>query len=228
MTMSVLNPPRQQLPIVRAAHAKWPKTPRLSAAWLITEKIDGTNSCLAISRLDKGGHELSAADLDFPSPTGVRVVFTPDGVYALRAASRNRWITPDPKSDNFGFAAWVHANAEALAGLGEGRHYGEWYGQGIQRTYGLAERRWALFAERWRFNLPQDLAGIGVEVVPQIATAAGQELNERVVWALEQLDQHGSHAVPGKRAEGVVVTHLQDPTKKFKALGDEVVWMEVQ
>jgi hypothetical protein len=225
--VSVLNPPREELPIVRTDHVKWPKTPRLSAPWLITEKIDGSNSCVAISRLDSGGEPPSAADLDFPEHTGVRVVFTPDGVYALRAASRNRWLTTDPRSDNFGFAAWVHTNAEALAALGQGRHYGEWYGAGIQRTYGLQTRRWALFNERWRFNLPEGLAEIGVEVVPQLAVAEGGELVERVSWALDRLDQNGSVAVPGKRAEGVIITHLQDPTKKFKALGDEVAWMQV-
>lgn len=38
--------------------------------------------------------------------------------------SRNRWITP--KDDNFGFAAWVEANKDAILKLGPGRHFGEW------------------------------------------------------------------------------------------------------
>ena len=58
----------------------------------------------------------------------------------IAAQSRTRIITPE--KDNHGFARWVYANKEALiAVLGDGRHYGEWWGNGIQRGYGLKEKR---------------------------------------------------------------------------------------
>lgn len=66
----------------------------------------------------------------------------------IHAGSRNRWITPE--DDNFGFARWVHEHAAELASLGPGYHYGEWWGAGIQRRYGLAEKRFSLFnSGRW-------------------------------------------------------------------------------
>src|SRR5687768_207065 len=49
------------------------------------------------------------------------------------AGSRSRWITP--QDDNFGFAKWVAENRIDLLGLGPGRHYGEWWGLGVQRGY---------------------------------------------------------------------------------------------
>lgn len=61
------------------------------------------------------------------------------------AGSRNRWITPE--SDNFGFAKWVAENQDDLRTLGPGRHYGEWWGSGIQRGYGRknGQRHFSLF-----------------------------------------------------------------------------------
>jgi len=46
--------------------------------------------------------------------------------------SRNRLITTE--NDNFGFAAWVEENKEQLALLGDGHHFGEWAGPGIQKN----------------------------------------------------------------------------------------------
>ena len=69
--------------------------------------------------------------------------------------SRNRWITPD--DDNYGFSRWAHENKEELLKLGPGYHYGEWYGLGIQRGYGLNEKRFMLFnCTRWgEHNTPE-------------------------------------------------------------------------
>ena len=53
--------------------------------------------------------------------------------------SRTRWINPD--DDNFGFSRWAHENKEELLKLGSGIHFGEWWGCGIQRKYGLSEKR---------------------------------------------------------------------------------------
>jgi hypothetical protein len=93
----------------------WPKIARLNRDITITEKIDGTNAA---------------------------VIVTEEGEVA--AQSRTRIITPD--ADNFGFARWVAEHAETLVDLlGPGRHFGEWWGQGIQRRYGLTEKRFSLF-----------------------------------------------------------------------------------
>ncbi len=58
--------------------------------------------------------------------------------------SRNRLIKPG--DDNMGFAFWVYENAEALAQLGDGYHYGEWAGPGIQKNpHMLDEKTFFLF-----------------------------------------------------------------------------------
>lgn len=80
--------------------------------------------------------------------TNAQVEITEDGI--VRAGSRNRYITPE--GDNHGFAAWVRDNADDLRRLGPGRHFGEWWGSGIQSGYGLpkGEKRFSLFnVSRW-------------------------------------------------------------------------------
>lgn len=100
------------------------KIARLSRDCVVTEKIDGTN-----------------AQIFFPEDGGPMLV-----------GSRNRWLTPN--DDNFGFAKWAVEHEEELrAGLGFGRHYGEWWGAGIQRRYGLDHKRFSLFnVARWVEN----------------------------------------------------------------------------
>ena len=74
------------------------------------------------------------------------ICITEDG--DLFAGSRSQWITP--AQDNYGFAKWVEGNKAELLKLGPGYHYGEWWGQGIQRNYSLREKRWSLFnVSRW-------------------------------------------------------------------------------
>lgn len=132
--------------------------------------------------------------------TNAAVVVTDGGVYAQ---SRKRIITPG--DDNFGFAGWVAQNAEALASvLGPGWHYGEWYGLGIQRGYGLTERRFALFNPDRYAEAPSQLER--VDVVPVLAR---HTFTDNIVkYALHQLREDGSQLVPGfKPAEGIVVYH---------------------
>ena len=58
--------------------------------------------------------------------------------------SRKRIITPE--DDDYGFARWVERNAEELVKLGDGRHYGEWTGLGIQKNpHQLSEKKLFLF-----------------------------------------------------------------------------------
>jgi len=69
----------------------------------------------------------------------------------IRAGSRSRWITPE--DDNYGFARWVEANKDELIKLGPGYHYGEWWGNGIQRKYAMAKKVFSLFnVHMWRVN----------------------------------------------------------------------------
>ena len=81
--------------------------------------------------------------------TNGQIVVSEDG--DVRAASRSRWIAPD--DDNYGFARWVNANESELRELGPGRHFGEWWGSGIQRNYSQPVKRFSLF--RSQRNLPR-------------------------------------------------------------------------
>lgn len=58
--------------------------------------------------------------------------------------SRNRFI--EPGDDNAGFAKWVVENEDSLVTLGDGYHYGEWCGPGIQSNpHNLEEKEFYLF-----------------------------------------------------------------------------------
>ena len=136
--------------------------------------------------------------------TNAAVVVTDDAVYAQ---CRTRVITP--QADNFGFALWVEQNGPALRdALGFGRHFGEWWGVGIQRGYGLRERRFSLFnVSKWR-DSPFVLANasIGLSVVPVLYE--GPFSLESVDEAVAALTIGGSAAAPGfPKPEGVVVFH---------------------
>src|SRR5438105_3732245 len=78
--------------------------------------------------------------------TNAQIFITEDGT--IHFGSRSRWITPE--NDNYGFARWATEHKEDLLKLGPGRHFGEWWGCGIQRGYGLKEKRFSLFnVMRW-------------------------------------------------------------------------------
>lgn len=68
--------------------------------------------------------------------------------------SRKRLITPD--DDNYGFAKWVEENHDELLKLGDGYHYGEWAGEGIQKNpLKLEGKHFFLFNTfRWNPNNP--------------------------------------------------------------------------
>lgn len=132
--------------------------------------------------------------------TNAQIAIDEDG--NIRAGSRTRWIYPS--NDNFGFALWVEQNKSELLKLGPGRHFGEWWGQGIQRKYDLDEKRFSLFnVTRWRDN--PDLPAC-CHVVPTLYT--GIFMTQAVVAALGILELNGSQAAPGfMRPEGIVIYH---------------------
>lgn len=119
----------------------------------------------------------------------------------VAAGSRNRWITPE--DDNYGFARWVVEHADELRELGPGMHYGEWWGLGIQRGYGLNEKRFSLFnVARWSESRPTCCY-----VVPVLARR--EFSTDWVNATLSDLRMDGSRAAPGfMRPEGVVVYHV--------------------
>jgi hypothetical protein len=137
--------------------------------------------------------------------TNALVSIGKDGI--IRAGSRSRWITPE--ADNFGFAAWVRDHADELRGLGPGLHYGEWWGAGIQRRYGLDHKRFSLFnTSRWSDDAVRPAC---CHVVPVLAT--GTDIREAVEEALAKLRKRGSYAAPEfARPEGVVAFHTASST----------------
>jgi hypothetical protein len=129
----------------------------------------------------------------------------------MRACSRTRFI--DPSNDNYGFAKWVQQNNEDLFNLGVGRHYGEWWGKGIQRGYGLDHKRFSLFnTHKWIDNRGL-LLGIGNTDCPNCCTVVpvlhmGIFTTDLVEMCMELLEKRGSRAAPEyMKPEGIVVYH---------------------
>lgn len=151
---------------------------------VITEKLDGTNAQILIE----------------------------DGKI-VGVGSRSRWIAPGKLTDNYGFARWVEANEEELLKLGEGTHFGEWYGAGIQRAYGRTgnDKRFALFnTSRW--------SGEDRPACCEVMTVlyAGEFSRDAVHAQMRRLAEEGSAHVPGfMKPEGIVV-YLPGPTMLLK------------
>lgn len=181
----------------------WPKISRLNRDVVITEKLDGTNSA---------------------------IIITDDG--RVYAQSRTRILSP--WHDNFGFRHWVEQNAEALKyALGPGTHFGEWWGEGIQRGYGVDYKQFSLFnTHKWVVREPgqpdrltTELAeirknGVRIDVVPilyrgPLMNTVGYLDNKESFkfqyvpsFLVEWLRKDGSVAVPGyMKPEGIVVFH---------------------
>ena len=133
--------------------------------------------------------------------TNAQVHITDDG--RILASSRNRWVTPE--ADNFGFARWVKDHEAELATLGPGSHFGEWWGSGIQRGYGLknGEKRFSLFnVSRWEKDPPPSCC----LVVPVLWRSDFTAVDFGAI--LRELAHHGSHAAPGfMDPEGIVIWH---------------------
>ena len=176
---------------------KFPKVPRLNRDCTITEKIDGTNAQVYIE------HKIV---LDWGSPYADGILFEKSGV-CLFAGSRKRYLTIE--NDNFKFARWVQDNGEELLELGPGRHFGEWWGQGIQRNYGLKKKRFSLFnTSMWSDELGIDYKDRPAccDVVPVLYSGPFDTdiVNHEVKW----LRANGSMAAPGfMKPEGIMVFH---------------------
>lgn len=168
----------------------FPKMARLSREVVITEKLDGTNASILITPGCPGDEHVIHSWFDDETATDM----------VMYAGSRTRWITPG--NDNYGFAAWAVENAESLRMLGEGHHFGEWWGAGIQRRYGKADKTFSLFnTHRWQVLRPECCDVVPALYIGVFTTGAVEE-------SLAHLEQNGSVASPGfMDPEGVVVYH---------------------
>lgn len=121
-----------------------------------------------------------------------------DGEFLV--GSSTRWITPT--DDNYGFARWAYEHKDELLTLGPGSHFGEWWGQGIQRNYGLTEKRFSLFnTARWSEERPACC-----HVVPVLYR--GEFKTSAIETVLDGLCAEGSAAAPGfNKPEGIVIFH---------------------
>lgn len=177
---------------------------RLSRDVTVTEKIDGTNGQIYV------GH---------------------DGY--VKAGSRNRWLGLSKNEDAFGFARWVDDHQDELReGLGAGRHFGEWFGAGIQRRYGLDEKRFALFnAGRWSDD-PEERGNdpiTGLSKPPRPACCHVVPVLYRGLFdtavidgILASLASGGSRVSPGfMKPEGIVVWHEHARVLFKKTIGDD-------
>jgi len=141
--------------------------------------------------------------------------------WQILIGSRTRWITP--ADDNFGFARWATEHHDELMALGVGRHFGEWWGQGIQRKYGMAEKRWSLFnVSRWclagetpqriptadpRIVKMQDVLPACCSLVPVLYR--GKFTTDACEAAIADLRTNGSKASPGfMQPEGIICYHV--------------------
>jgi hypothetical protein len=153
---------------------EFPKISRFSREVIVTEKIDGTNA----------------------------LVYINDTMDEVFAGSRTQWITPE--ADNFGWARWVEEHRDELLALGPGAHFGEWWGAGIQRKYGLTEKRFSLFnTHRWSDDATRPKC---CSVVPVLWRGPFDLFNADACIA--NLIANGSVASPGfMKPEGIVIFH---------------------
>ncbi len=205
---------------------KFDKIPRLSRDIVITEKIDGTNAQVYIvsyKSLTMMYDTDSYIDhIKKQAICEIKNLGQEFNNYYIFAGSRKKWLDTSSKGDNFGFAKWVEANAEELLKLGEGRHFGEYYGQGIQRNYGIDEKRFALFnVKKWE---DPEVRPKCCDIVPVLYRGKWYRQdfyapNEFINY----LKLEGSKIVPGfMNPEGIIIYHTAS-RKLFKKtiLNDE-------
>lgn len=171
----------------------FPKIPRLNRDCVITEKIDGTNGQVYI--VPKHTYIPGLFDKPYRIDAGESWIF---------AGSRSRWVSF--KEDNHGFYKWVAEHKdELIAQLGEGQHFGEWWGAGINKRYPGAPKTFSLFnTSRWIPIQQQGLLTV-CTIVPMLYEGPFSSVVCKH-W-VNDLANLGSKAWPGAKAEGIVVFH---------------------
>ena len=191
------------------------KIARLKRNVVITEKIDGTNACVVIS---------------------------PSGLIFLRshvARSSRRMMTTTV------LRGGLRTMPKRLAKLGEGYHYGEWWGSGIQRRYGMDRKVFSLFnVGRWTPENP-NLPSSCCSVVPILSQGAlidadnaledlktqRQSRRSRVHEARgdHRVSQRRSHVLQddhreGRRVEGETEVNGEHKTPSAHGTEERRVW----
>ena len=217
---------------------KFNKIPRLSREIIITEKIDGTNGQIYIVRYKDfwnkctdGYAFYSIQDfIDQYCLYKTVAIESEDDILYMFAGSRNKWLDCSSKGDNFGFAKWVKENAEELLKLGEGRHYGEWWGKGIQRGYGLDEKRFSLFnVNKWADKKTgielkdEDKRNYCPECCYVVPTLWIGEFDTLAIESnLKELKRNGSIASPNfMNPEGIIIYHTASRTLFKKTIEND-------
>jgi len=208
---------------------KFPSLTRFSHGWTITEKLDGSNACVVIVQ----ANEVAAGQV----PAEAKLFYSAATDLVVLAQSRKNLIFPGKTTDNFGFAQFVKDNAEEfVAKLGEGRHFGEWVGKGVnKRGYNLDQKRFVLFnTHRWTgADLPErvDVVPVLAEGYIDIDATEDRIAVGAAVGALAMLKQSGSVYAPGfMDPEGVVMRHGPSGTlfKKTFDYDEQGKWAENQ
>lgn len=189
---------------------KMQRTEKMSTRFIITEKLDGSNA---------------------------QICFDEEG--KMWVGSRNRWITPGKNTDNYGFAQWCLENEEELRKLGRGRHFGEWYGEGIGprgNAYGEAIRaanpgimfpsrevapirRLALF-NTTRFAPGRDTLPACCEVV-KVLLEGNSDVRSAMRVVEDTMRTLGSQHVPGMMDPEGYVVYLPGQRAGFKRVFDK-------
>jgi hypothetical protein len=177
--LDYVETPAYLTPVNDPSHITFKSFPKITAIgkviMSITQKIHGTNAQILIYK--DGNGELQ-----------------------LKTGKRSQFITPE--NDNFGFARFIYDRKEEfIKKLGEGRHYGEWAGPGINCGEGLKERTFCLFNwKRWKDEpLPERTTTVPLIYHGGLSVTA---INE----AMEKLKTEGSKLVPGfMKPEGIVI-----------------------
>lgn len=150
----------------------------------VTQKIHGTNAqILIICEENKTDNSINVDGKE----------------YTVLVGSRNKYITP--LADNFGFASFIERNKESIIrSLGEGQHFGEWAGPGINSGEGLTEKTLVLFDfNRYTNELPPQTTLVPVLYSGPIDT-------NKITECMDDLKLNGSKLVKGfMRPEGIVV-----------------------
>lgn len=130
--------------------------------------------------------------------------------------SRSRMIKPE--DDNFGFAAWVEQNKEELVKLGNGYHYGEWVGPGIQKNpHKLEEKTF------YSFNTMRPAETLP-ECVSQVAVLYEGALTPTIVdECMENLWKEQTEL--GRVPEGIIVYNITNKTfEKYTYANQDGKW----
>lgn len=151
----------------------WPKIGRENPFKVtISEKMDGTNSCIIIE----------------------------DGE-VVGVQSRKRLITPE--DDNYGFAAWVKENNDDLLSLGDGYHYGEWAGLGIQKNPHCLDKKELFLFNTFRWNPNNPNRPKCCNVVPILFEGILEESMVDVI--LEDMEKEADRDMRDLRPEGLII-----------------------